>query len=417
MIGQGPQARLTVMQVAPDLQIGGAQETVRTLAKYLPSAGCPTVVCTFSDGPLRREIEQLGVPVEILPGRRYGVLALPLFLQEMWRRRRDLTALVAKHHVDVIQTQGLGTLDFLVMTLAIGRKVQVWWTIQNQAFMVRREHLTRQPWLLTAKRIAHRWLYRSGAKLVDGVIAVSDDTARAFRETVGHVDDKVIVVTNAVDVARYPAAVDREEVRARLGLASTDHLMIMVGTFKRQKGHRYLIEAARSVLPQLADLQILLAGDGELAEEIKALVRNDGLAGQIHFLGDRRDIPELLATSDSFVLPSLWEGLSVALVEAMASGLPVIATEVSGTTQVMVDGETGWLVPPGDPGALARAMIELYSDASVARARGAAGRERVLASFSARSQAEQLAAMFRMARYRRRLSSTHGADEEPQRVS
>ena len=134
--------------------------------------------------------------------------------------------------------------------------------------------------------------------------------------------------------------------------------MTMVGTFKRQKGHIHLITAASAVLPELPNLHLVLAGDGPLLEDVRAQVVAAGLSDRVHFLGTRRDVPALLAASDSFVLPSLWEGLPLALVEAMAGDLPVIATKVSGTEQVMVDGRTGWVVPPGDASALADAMRE-----------------------------------------------------------
>src|SRR4029079_1754343 len=128
--------------------------------------------------------------------------------------------------------------------------------------------------------------------------------------------------------------------------------MTMVGTFKRQKGHVHLITAATEVLPDSPQLHLVLAGDGPLLGEIRAQVASAGLSERVHFLGTRRDVPDLLAASDSFVLPSLWGGLPLALVEAMAGDRPIIATRVSGTEQVMVDGRTGWVVPPGDASAL-----------------------------------------------------------------
>jgi len=174
----------------------------------------------------------------------------------------------------------------------------------------------------------------------------------------------------------------------------------MVGTFKRQKGHRYLVDAFASVASQFSGLHLLLVGDGDLAGEVKAQVETARLVDRVHFLGSRRDVPDLLAASDSFVLPSLWEGLPVALVEAMASSLPIVATAVSGTSQVMVDGATGWLVSPGDAPALAAAMTELLSDPVRASAMSAAARERVTAYLSARGQAEHLASLFRRDRSR-----------------
>jgi glycosyltransferase involved in cell wall biosynthesis len=113
----------------------------------------------------------------------------------------------------------------------------------------------------------------------------------------------------------------------------------------------------------------------------------------VHFLGMRRDVPALLAASDSFVLPSLWEGLPLALVEAMAGRLPVIATRVSGTEQVMIDGKTGWVVPPGDAPALAVAMRELLADDRRAATMAASARHRAT-RFSAESQALELSSLF-----------------------
>lgn len=391
---RGAARELTVMEVTPDLEVGGAQETVRTVAKYLPRVGCPTLVCTFKEGPLREELEREGVLVERLPTRHHSILSGPPFLVEMFRRRRDLLGLIEKHDVDVIQTQGLGTLDFLVMTLRFGSNVQVWWTIQNARFMVRAEHLPRFRSLLAFKQAAHRWLYRLGMRLVDGVIVVSDETKDSFRDVIGR-DGNVEVVFNAVDVERYPVTRNRSLARSRLGFGPTDHVMTMVGTFKRQKGHRYLIDAIGAVGDRFPHLHLLLVGDGEFLEEVREQARHSRIQDRVHFLGTRRDIAGLLGASDSFVLPSLWEGLPVALVEAMATGLPTVATNVSGTSQVMVDGETGWLVPPGDAPALAAGIIDLLEDPERASRMGAMARKRVEARFSGSAQATHLAALFR----------------------
>jgi glycosyltransferase involved in cell wall biosynthesis len=132
--------------------------------------------------------------------------------------------------------------------------------------------------------------------------------------------------------------------------------------------------------------------------EVRA--RDAGLGDAVRFLGSRRDIPEILAASDCFVLPSLWEGLPIALLEAMATGLPCIATEVSGTMQVVIDGVTGLLVPPGDSDALAKAMGEMLAEPQRARLMGAEGKRRVEAHFSGRKHAEE-----HLRRYQADLSS------------
>jgi glycosyltransferase involved in cell wall biosynthesis len=382
-----------VMLLTPNLDVGGAQETAHNLAKYLPRAGHRTVVCTLADGPLRREIEDLGVPVEVLPPRRHSIVALPRFGAEMTRARRSLARLLDRHHVGVVlQTQANPTLSLLALSCRARRNLQVWWTIQNTVFLVRRDQLTRNFWLLGTKRFVHRWLYRVGARWVHGVIAVSDETAIAAR-AMGIPDRKITVVCNAVDLERYPAPIDRDVVRADLGFGPDEHVMTMVGTFKRQKGHVHLIDAARSVLPDHAQLHLVLVGDGPLLDEVRAQVDAAGIADRVHFLRTRRDVPALLAASDSFVLPSLWEGLPLALVEAMAGDLPVIATRVSGTEQVMVDGRTGWVVPPGDASALADAMRELLADDRRAATMAASARHRAT-RYSAEAQATTLSNLF-----------------------
>jgi glycosyltransferase involved in cell wall biosynthesis len=354
-------------------------------------------VCTFRDGPLRGEIERLGIPVEILPDRRHSVTAPHLFVADMLRIRRALAEIVERHQIDVIQTHLLQVLDFLVLTLRRHAGPWVFWTIHNYNFTLRADQLQQRKWLLGPKRMGYRLLYRLAARWVDGFIAVSDEVRTALLEQIGPIDHKIRVICNGVDVRRYRRPADRAELRGQLGLPADAHVMTLVGTLKRQKGHRYLIDALRDILPLFPTLHILFVGDGELGDELQAQARSAGVDRHTHFLGSRGDVPAILAASDSFVLPSLWEGLPMALIEAMASGLPIVATGVSGTKQVMIHDKTGLLVAPGDVGALASAIVEVLSDPARARAMGTAARDRVQSAFSAKKQAEEHIALFRHA--------------------
>lgn len=378
---------LSVMQVVSNLEVGGAQEVVRTLAENLAAFGYKPVVCAFKDGPLRNEIEQRGIPVEILPDRRSSIVAFPSFLGEMWQLRRSMVELVKKYEVDVVQTHLLRSLDFLVLTLRFSRKLQIYWTFQNARFDLRSDHLGSHKWLLRPKRFAHHLLYRWGSHWTNGFIAVSEDVKISILHTMrGIPAEKIKVIFNSVDMDRYGNDIDRAKVRHKLGLSGSDQVMSVVATFKKQKGHHYLIEAAAKVVAEYPSLHILFIGDGELRETLKAQTQSLGLEKHIHFLGTRNDVPDLLAASDYFVLPSLWEGLSMALVEAMASRLPVIATSVSGTNQVVISGETGLLVPPGEVQPLVEAMIQMLSDPVGSAQMGEYGRQRVEQFFSARKQ-------------------------------
>ena len=396
--------KLKVMQIISDLNIGGAQKVVCTLVEYLSaSGGCQPVVCTFQDGPLRQDVERLGVKVETVPQRRYSVVALPLFIVDMVRIWKSLAELVKKHNIDVVQTHLLRSLDFLVLLLLYTTDLRlVLWTFHSASFELTADKLPRYEWLLTPKKISHRLLYRLASRLGSGFIAVSNKVGKEMVQIIGPIQDRITVICNGVNVERYQKPVDKIRVRSQLELKANARLIAVVATLKEQKGHRYLIDAMASIVPRHLDLHVLFVGDGDLREELQVQVKRLNLGDHIHFLGNRSDVPELLAASDLFVLPSLWEGLPKALLEAMATGLPIVASEVSGTVQAMIPNQTGILVPPGDTRRLAQAIERLLSDAVQAQAMGAAARRRVETNFSARKQAGEYLAL-----YRRLLDKRH----------
>jgi glycosyltransferase involved in cell wall biosynthesis len=160
-----------------------------------------------------------------------------------------------------------------------------------------------------------------------------------------------------------------------------------------------LLEALASTSVRTDDA-VLVVGEGPERDRLEDIARRRGLRC-VRFLGARPDIPQLLAASDLFVLPSLWEGLPMALLEGMAAGLPVIATDVAGSRQVVVNGESGLLVPPGDPTALASAMTGLLADDAERTRLGRAARQRVESEFSAARQAARHAEAYEAARRRR----------------
>jgi glycosyltransferase involved in cell wall biosynthesis len=378
-----------IMQVIGNLYVGGAQEVVRTLVEYFKLNGCQVVVCTFIDGPVRRDIEQLGVKVVVLPRRR-SVIALPLFIVDMIRIWKVLSRLMKEHEIDVVQTH---LFDFstnaLMLLLRFATPLRMlFWTVHSVNFGPTGVHQSK------AKRLLFRSLYRVAARKANGFIAVSEKVKHAMLEAVASVDASVTVICNGVDVKRYGNRVDRAAIRRELGLPTDAYLAAVVGTLKEEKGHRYLIEAAAAIVPQCPNWHLLIIGDGILREQLQAQADQLRLGEHVHFLGNRHDVPDLLAASDLFVLPSLWEGLPMALIEAMASGLPVVASEVSGTVQVMLPGQTGLVVPTGSAQKLAEAIVQLVSDPGRARSMGIAARRQVVEGFSAQKQIEEHLALF-----------------------
>ncbi len=387
--------KLHVMHIILNLDVGGAQRVVHTLVQHLAANQCVPLVCTFRDGPLRHEIERAGIAVCVLPPRRYSVLALPWFIWDLVRIWRALKVLIDQYHIDVVQTHLLRVLDFVALLLRWTTPVRaVFWTFHSANFVLKKEHLGRHKWLLAPKRWLYRTLYALAARWVDGFVAVSAQIRQSLVQEFGPaVASKIVVISNGVDVQRYGDRRNREAVRQALGVSPTRQVLMMVGTLKPVKGHRYLLEALPK-LSQYSNIYLIIVGDGELRDALRAQTIALSQSARVRFLGSRQDIADLLAAADLFVLPSLWEGLSMALLEAMVTGLPIVASAVSGTVQALEAGVSGELVPPRDAGALARALDKVLGDPAYARALGDAARQRVVTGFSAQRQAAEHITMY-----------------------
>jgi glycosyltransferase involved in cell wall biosynthesis len=384
------------MQLVANLERGGAQEVVRTLATHLRASGWESVVITFRDGPLREALEADGVTVEILPHRRRGLLRNPPgALGELMRIRGALIDAIRRHRPLVIQTHLLRSLDFLAWSVAGTPPLRgLVWTIHNANVELRADQLPEHRWSLRAKRFAYRTLYRAGSRRGATFVAVSAAVADSIARRFGVRRDRIVTIPNGIDVDRYPTDAGRDEVRASIGIGPTDTAVISVAKLYPQKGHLVLVDAMRGVMAARDNVHLVLAGDGPERSAVEDTVLATGLSKRIHVLGERGDVGALLAASDVFVLASLWEGLPVALLEAMASRLPVVATAVAGSSQVIEHRVSGILVPPGDPEALARAIEEVCDHPELAERLSLAGRERVVRAFSAGAQAAAHAELY-----------------------
>ncbi len=184
------------------------------------------------------------------------------------------------------------------------------------------------------------------------------------------------VIYNAIDHERLAGVqIDITAQKKSLGLALEGPVIGNVGRFTKQKGHIYFLEMARLLLKRCPQCQFILIGTGELLPEMKARARDMGLGDRLHFLGPRSDVEELLRVMDVFVSSSLWEGLPTVLLEAMAVGVPMVATDVSGSEELIKDGHTGLLVPPADAGSLSDAVWRLLHDPELAKRLVAAGQQ------------------------------------------
>ncbi len=208
------------------------------------------------------------------------------------------------------------------------------------------------------------------ARLVTRVIAVSRGAADFLIHGKGYPERKVLVIPNGRDLTRFTPGAHRDAVRAELALGQDTPVVGVVGRLETQKGHVYLLDAWTEVIRARPDARLLVVGEGSLRGELARQARGAHIDESVIFMGFRSDIPRILDATDVLALPSLHEGMPLTVIEAAAAGRPVVATAVDGTPEVVRDGETGYLVPPADPAALAKALLALLGDADTARRMG-----------------------------------------------
>jgi glycosyltransferase involved in cell wall biosynthesis len=285
----------------------------------------------------------------------------------------NLARLVRKERFDVIHAHGSKP-GFLARMAAAGTDIP---TIYCPACFSFHDGVAKWKAVFFAliERVAAAWF-------TDRIIAVcNDEKLLARRYSVGN-DALFTVVYNGVTPTDFKRAMDRNSVRESLHIPDDVFLIGTVARLSKQKAPFDFVTAAAKVHKSFPGIHFVWVGDGELEAETRELIRLYNIENVFHLLGYRKDVPDLLNAMDCFVLASHWEGFSLSILEAMAAGLPVIASCVSGAAEAVVDGETGLLVPIGDPMALAKAIEKLASNPSDARRFGEAGRKRVEEKFT-----------------------------------
>jgi glycosyltransferase involved in cell wall biosynthesis len=224
--------------------------------------------------------------------------------------------------------------------------------------------------------------YRSVSKL-STMVAVSEDLKKFLTQKVGIKNDRIIVIHNGIDLDLYqPGSEKRGRARKELCIHATQPVIGTVGNLYPVKGHTYLLKALPIVKIMFPDIRLLIAGHGRLLGKLLNEARTLGIQDHVLFLGFREDTASLLQAIDLFVLPSISEGLPLSVLEAMASGKSVIATNIGGLGEVVIDGQTGFLVAPENSEALAKRMMLLLGHKSLSDQFGRAGRTRVEKEFS-----------------------------------
>lgn len=342
-------AGLRITHLVETLERGGLERVVVDLALEQRTRGADVeVLCLFVEGVLAAELRAGGIAVHAL-GKRAG-LDLGVLSRLRGRLRAHATGLLhthnaVAHYYGVAAALGLPGLGIVNTRHGMG----------NAPFRRRRE-----------------WLYRLALRRTAAAALVCESARRGF---VGHgivPAGKARVVRNGIRAA--PAGT-RAQALAALGLAEAPFRVGTVGRLNPVKDQATLLRALALLRGNLPGAELVLVGGGALRDSLEALAKELGIAGAVHFCGDRADARALLPAFDVFALTSLSEGYSIALLEACDAGLPIVATAVGGNAEIVADGVNGLLVAPGDPESLAAALAELAEKVDWRRGLGRAGRE------------------------------------------
>lgn len=221
----------------------------------------------------------------------------------------------------------------------------------------------------------------TNSRLCSVMVAVSAQVRDYAVQREGAYPNRFSVIENGIDaVSQNPES--REQIRKQLGLGKDELLILTVGRLTVQKGHTYLLDAISRIVPQHQKSHFVFVGDGPLRSELEKQAKDLNISNKVRFLGIRKDVEELLSASDIFVQPSLWEGLSLALLEALMAGLPVLATQVEGVVDVVEHGKSALLVPPKDTLSLAAALERMISDSNLRQRLSREGQARARKSYS-----------------------------------
>ncbi|MFN8560408.1 MAG: glycosyltransferase [Anaerolineae bacterium] len=366
---------MRVVHVIKATRISGAERHLLILLPALRAHGIDVSLLLLEDpahpvADMAAELEAAGVPVRRIPIYRHFDLGV---IGRLRAALRDLRPTIV--HTHLIHADLYGT----IAAKRAGVSTVVTSRHNDDAFR------RRQP----VRALNHLlWRFTSAG------IAISHAIAHFCVEVEGAPIRKITTVYYGLPLKEVDRGAVGATLRTELGLAKDAPLVGMVCRLIEQKGVAYGVRAFARVAPQFPDARLIIAGDGSLRAALESEAQALGVRDRVHFLGWRDDATAVLAALDVLLMPSLWEGFGLVMLEAMAQTTPIIGSAVSAIPEVVVDGETGLLVPPRDSAALADALARMLGDPALRRHMGLLGQDRVETAFSVERMAAETVAVY-----------------------
>ena len=355
------------------MQVAGAEVLVKETIRRLGAQIVPTVFCLDSVGQLGEEHLANGgdlVCFHRKPGRDFKV---------SWKLARE----AGRRGIDAIHAHQYTPFFYAALAKPLTRP---------RPKLILTEHGRHYPDLVSPKRRAFNRLILD--RLADDVNACVGFSARALRDVDGFRGNRIRVIDNGIDVDRYGPPADKAEQKRALGFDPARRYVVHVARHHPVKDQATLLKGFAAAAPRLPDVDLLMAGDGPLREELEALARTLGITGRVKFLGIRKDVPEVLKAGDVFALTSVSEAASLTLLEAMATGLPSVVTDVGGNPDLIRRDVDGLLFPRGDSAACGAAFRRLLTEPGLAEKLGANARLRAHERFRLDDTVERYAELY-----------------------
>ncbi|MDD5085646.1 MAG: glycosyltransferase [Candidatus Omnitrophica bacterium] len=350
--------KLKLLYLVDDLKIGGTENFLVDALPMVCQRGAEAFVITlFEGGELEDDLRKKGIYVECLRLKKTNVLSAIV----------KLAYFIKKNNINAIHT-------FRIVSDILGAFI-------GRACGVNKIICTKGS-LSFWKNGFYKFLDRAAVRLATKVIAVSEAVRRDIVDNYKVADEKLVVVYNGVNLNKFEVKADSPRLLKDLGIDPESKRIGCIANLNPRKGHKYLLDAFPLVLKDVPDSVLILVGDGELREELEGQAGRLNIKDRVVFLGKRKKAFNLMGIFNCLVLPSITEGLAITLLEAMASGVPIIGTAVGGIPEVIINGETGLLVPPKDKKALAEAIVVLLRDKPLAQRLASEARARVKDIFS-----------------------------------
>lgn len=333
--------KIRVLECIRQGKIGGGESHLLTLVEYLDKSRFEPMVLSFTEGPMIDRLQEMGVGTDVIYTEK------PFDLTK-WGRVKEL---LKEKKVDLIHAHGTRAASN-VLWAARSLGIPVIYTIHGWSFHPDQRTLLRKMRIAGESYITTRTAMNISVSKANQVLGKQN--IRGFES---------VLVSNGIDQRKFSPSRISKDVRVELGISRETVLVLFIARFTKQKQPLAMIEAFKEARESVPGMHLLMVGDGELKAEAVQLSADLGLGDHITFQAFRQDVPDVLAAADIFVLPSLWEGLPIGLLEAMAMGKAIIASDVDGTGEVVKDGENGLLIQTGRlVPALTEALVNLGRD-------------------------------------------------------